>query len=106
MRMPKYSVKNGLLHSPGTGPIRILPLFLLKLYTIVKRVFEIDVLECPECGDRMRILCAMDPPDAIRKMLDCIGLPSKPPARFRLKVLPGRSISPAVREIYFHDSRG
>lgn len=27
----------------------------------------------------MRILCAINPPDAIRKILDCLGLPSKPP---------------------------
>jgi hypothetical protein len=27
----------------------------------------------------MRILCAINPPAAIRKILDCLGLPSKPP---------------------------
>jgi len=27
----------------------------------------------------MRILCAIHPPDAIRKILDCLGLPSRPP---------------------------
>jgi hypothetical protein len=29
---------------------------------LLKRVFEIDVLECPECGGRMRILCAINRP--------------------------------------------
>ena len=33
---------------------------------LLKRVFEIDVLECPECGGRMRILCEINPPEAIR----------------------------------------
>jgi hypothetical protein len=27
----------------------------------------------------MRILCAVNPPEAIRKILDCLGLPSRPP---------------------------
>jgi hypothetical protein len=43
------------------------------------RSFAIDVLECPACGGRMRILCAIHPPEAIRKILDCLGLPSRPP---------------------------
>jgi hypothetical protein len=28
---------------------------------------------------RMRILAAIDPPEAIRKILECLGLPSRPP---------------------------
>jgi hypothetical protein len=27
----------------------------------------------------MRILCAINPPEAIGKILDCLGLPSRPP---------------------------
>jgi len=46
---------------------------------LMKRVFSIDVLECPRCKGRMRILCAINPPEAIRKILDCFGLPSRPP---------------------------
>ena len=46
---------------------------------LLKRVFSVDVLACDRCGARMRILCAIHPPDAIRKILDCLGLPSKPP---------------------------
>ena len=46
---------------------------------LMRRVFSVDVLECPDCGGRMRILCAINPPSAIRKILDCLGLPSKPP---------------------------
>jgi hypothetical protein len=43
-----------------------------------KRVFGFDVLKCDACGGRMRILCAINPPEAIKKILDCLGLPSKP----------------------------
>jgi hypothetical protein len=42
-------------------------------------MFAVDVLECPACGGRMRILAAIHPPEAIRKILDCLGLPSRPP---------------------------
>jgi len=40
---------------------------------LMKRVFEIDVLKC-ECGERMRILCAINPPEVTVKILDCLGL--------------------------------
>jgi hypothetical protein len=46
---------------------------------LMRRVWDIDVLECPRCGGRMRVLCAINAPAAIRKILDCFGLPSRPP---------------------------
>jgi hypothetical protein len=49
---------------------------------LMLRVFELDVLKCPECGGRMRILCAINPPAAIKKILDCLGLPTRPPPVF------------------------
>jgi tetratricopeptide (TPR) repeat protein len=42
-------------------------------------LWAIDVLECPRCLGRMRILAAIHPPDAIRAILDCLGLPSRAP---------------------------
>ena len=46
---------------------------------LLKRVFSIDVLECPRCGSRMRILASIHSSEAIRKILDYLGLPSRPP---------------------------
>ena len=46
---------------------------------LMKRVWGFDVLKCDSCGGRMRILCAINPPAAIKKILDCLGLPSRPP---------------------------
>jgi hypothetical protein len=46
---------------------------------LMARVFELDVLACPRCGARMRILAAINPPDAIRKILACLGLPTRAP---------------------------
>jgi Putative transposase len=47
--------------------------------TLMERVFEVDVLACPRCGGRMRILAAIDSPDAIQSILTCLGLPTRAP---------------------------
>jgi hypothetical protein len=46
---------------------------------LMMRVFALDVLECERCGSRLRILAAIHPPDATRKILDHLGLPSRAP---------------------------
>ena len=46
---------------------------------LMERVFELDVLACPRCGGRMRILAAINPPDSIEKILACLGLPTRAP---------------------------
>jgi hypothetical protein len=45
---------------------------------LMRRVWEFDVLACA-CGGRLRILSAIHPPETTRKILDCLGLPSRPP---------------------------
>jgi hypothetical protein len=47
--------------------------------TLMSRVLELDVLACPRCGGRMRIVAAINPPDAIRRILACLGLPTRAP---------------------------
>ena len=46
---------------------------------LMKRVWALDVLECPRCQGHMRVLAAIHPPDATQKILDCLGLPSRAP---------------------------
>ena len=46
---------------------------------LMRRVFAVDVLECPACQGPMRVLAAIHPPEATRAILDCLGLPSRPP---------------------------
>jgi hypothetical protein len=46
---------------------------------LLERVFEIDILCCPRCGGRMRVLCAINSQPAIQKILACLGLPSRAP---------------------------
>jgi hypothetical protein len=46
---------------------------------LMMRVFELDVLFCPRCGGRMRVMCPINPPLAIEKILACLGLPTRAP---------------------------
>jgi hypothetical protein len=59
---------------------------------LLRRVFAVDVLECPRCGGRMRVLAAIHPPDATllaaihppdatQAILECLDLPSRAPPR-------------------------
>jgi hypothetical protein len=45
----------------------------------MRRVWSVDVLECPTCRGRMRILAAIHSSEAIRRILECLGLPSRAP---------------------------
>jgi hypothetical protein len=46
---------------------------------LMARVFEVDVLECGHCNGRLRILAAIHPPENTRKILECLGLPTRAP---------------------------
>jgi hypothetical protein len=49
---------------------------------LMQRVFAVDVLECPRCRGRLRILAVITSPKAVRAILACIGsdpLPRSPP---------------------------
>jgi hypothetical protein len=46
---------------------------------LLRRVFAVDVLECPRCGGRMRLLAAVQPPDVTQAILDCLDLSSRAP---------------------------
>jgi Putative transposase/Transposase zinc-binding domain len=46
---------------------------------LLRRVFEIDALECPRCRGRLRFVAAIDHPDVIRRILAHLGLPSELP---------------------------
>jgi hypothetical protein len=46
---------------------------------LMARVFELDVLECGHCKGRLRILAAIHPPENTRKILECLGLPTRAP---------------------------
>jgi len=57
---------------------------------LMKRVWALDVLECPRCRGRMRILADIHSPDAIERILKCLDLPSRAPPAAREFPVPTR----------------
>lgn len=47
---------------------------------LLRRMFAIDVLECPECGGRLRLLAIIAHPPTIAAILRHLGLPVEVPA--------------------------
>jgi hypothetical protein len=45
----------------------------------MRRVFAVDVFECPACGGRMRVIAAIEDPHAVRAILECLGFPARAP---------------------------
>jgi hypothetical protein len=46
---------------------------------LLKRVFLVDVLECPKCRGRMKLLTAVTAPGSVRRILKHLGLESEAP---------------------------
>ena len=46
-----------------------------------KRVFEIDMEQCPHCGGTLKIIAAIEHPPVITKILTYLGLPARVPPR-------------------------
>ena len=64
---------------------------------LLRRVFAVDILECPRCGGRMRLLAAIHSPDATQSILEGLNLPSRaPPTAAPLPEDAGGGVSWAV----------
>jgi len=48
---------------------------------LMMRTFAVDVLCCPRCSGRLRLVALMTEPDEIRRYLRALGEPTDPPAR-------------------------
>ena len=46
---------------------------------LLKRVFNIDVEICSDCGGRAKVIATIEEPEVIKKILTHLGLPTKPP---------------------------
>jgi hypothetical protein len=53
---------------------------------LMQRAFDFDVLSCPRCGDRMRLIATIEHPAVVRKILTHLGLSTEVPTP-----LPARS---------------
>jgi len=45
----------------------------------LRRVFALDVLTCPHCGDPRRLIAQPTDPVVVRKILAHLGHPTEPP---------------------------
>ena len=48
---------------------------------LLKRVFDIDIEHCPNCGGRLKIIAAIEDPQVIVKILTHLDLPTRAPPR-------------------------
>jgi len=55
---------------------------------LMKRAFDIDVLVCPRCSGKMKVLATIMERDAIRAILGARGLPVEPPPQPPAEPLP------------------
>jgi uncharacterized protein YbaR (Trm112 family) len=47
--------------------------------TLLRRSFDVDVLECPSCRGRLRVLGEVTERTMVRLMLDRLGMPTNAP---------------------------
>jgi len=48
---------------------------------MLKRVFDIDIEHCPQCGGSLKIIAAIEDPAVIAKILTHLDLPARAPPR-------------------------
>ncbi len=62
-----------------------LPSASWKWADLLKRVFRLDILQCPDCGGRCKVLAVLTDPFVVGKFLDAVGestdTPTPTPAR-------------------------
>jgi hypothetical protein len=48
---------------------------------LLKRVFDIDIERCSNCGGALKIIAAIEEPPVIARILAHLGLPTRAPPR-------------------------
>ena len=48
---------------------------------LLKRVFDIDLEHCPQCGGEFKVIAAIEEPAVIVRILTHLGLPARAPPR-------------------------
>lgn len=46
---------------------------------LLRRTFDVDILRCPSCDGRLRVLSVLTTPDTIHAILDSLSIPTLPP---------------------------
>jgi hypothetical protein len=65
---------------------------------LLKRVFLVDVLECPKCKGRMEILAVVTKPASVRRYLEGTYLPSEAPRAHAARPPPQADWGEAIAE--------
>ena len=58
---------------------------------LMRRAFDFDVLACPHCGGRMRLIATIEDPQVICRILAHLGLPTESPDPSPTRPPPGRA---------------
>jgi len=67
---------------------------------LLRRVFAIDVLRCDRCGGRRQVIAFITDPEVVVKILDHLGLPSRPPPVAQARPPPMDDWTEAVTTAY------
>ena len=67
----------GVLRPDASGIRR----FFASLYRpkLLRRTFDVDVLQCPKCHGRLRVLAVITEREPVRQILAHLGLPTEAP---------------------------
>ena len=52
---------------------------------LLRRSFRVDVLECPKCHGRLRVLAVITEREPLRRILEHLGLPTQAPPLARAR---------------------
>ena len=90
-------------HTPSA-----LPTYRVPWAALLRKVFDVDVLACPECGGRLRLLAFIAEPTVARKILDHLGLDSTGPPTAPRRSERAEQVDPApdydVADPVYHDT--
>ncbi|MBK7890691.1 MAG: transposase [Bdellovibrionales bacterium] len=72
---------------------------------LLKRVFGLDVETCQLCGGKMKVIAAIEDPQVIRKILEHLGLPTRPPTIWSARGPPSRTTDDDIQHFPISTSR-
>jgi hypothetical protein len=74
------STRNDTADDHGDAPLHSAPA-RIRWARLLKRVFDIDIEHCPQCGGTLQIIAASEDPTVMAKILTHLGLPIRAPPR-------------------------
>jgi hypothetical protein len=53
--------------------------------TLLRRSFDVDVLQCPKCNGRLRVIAVLTEREPVGRILACLGMPTEAPPMARAR---------------------